>query len=100
MRKNERKKITFMTKQLVKKTLSHTTYSMDCQKRRIWLFLTTICLFLIALVCSTLSVMVVNAKPSRILVHAKVVLEGQLKQPSRTTLVQAGFTKNAISRAK
>ena len=33
---NEReKKITFMTKQLVKKTLLHTTYSMDCQKRRI-----------------------------------------------------------------
>ena len=62
----ERKKVTFMTKQLVKKTLLHTTYSMDCQKRRIWLFLTTIWLSLTAVVCNILSVLVVNATPSRI----------------------------------
>ena len=55
-----------MTKQLVKKTLLHTTYSMDCQKRRIWLFLTTIWLSLTAVVCNILSVLVVNATPSRI----------------------------------
>ena len=60
------KKITFMTKQLVKKTLLHTTYSMDCQKRCIWLFLTTIWLSLTAVVCNILSVLVVNATPSRI----------------------------------